>query len=195
MRYRAREEQERDNAIRFWPTADLAQLKLFGEQSQAGGREFSLKGVVELAYAHREPINALMRRNARDVIAALNEARADPDYVRKARHVPLDSRRPRSLLITGELLRGYILDSNARMSENDANDLIHAAMPLNCCDYVLLDAPWTERVKKMNERLAKSKIATMPIAKCFSQRAGGVDAFLTDLESFNPHSQPAPARP
>jgi hypothetical protein len=190
----AREEKEQANTVRFWPTADLTQLKLFGELSLAAGRPFSLMGIAELAYQHRGPINALMRNNALQVIDALNKARADPDYVRKARHVTLDGRRPRSLLIMGELLRGFVLDSNATMSENDAVDLTHAAMPLNCCDYVLLDAPWAERVKKMKGRLLKSKIATMPIAKCFSQRDGGINAFLADLENFDPKSQQLPPR-
>ena len=186
----AREEQARDNAVRFWPTAELTQLKLFGELSLAAGGAFSLKGIAELAYSHREGINALMHSNARDLIAALTKARADPDFIRKARHVPLDSRRPRSLLIMGELIRGFILDAIAAMSENDAIDLTHAAMPLNCCDYVLLDSPWAERVKKMKLRLAKSELATMPIAKCFSQRGGGIDAFLTDLENVDPQLLP-----
>ncbi len=33
----ARERKEPSNATRFWPTANLAQLKLFGERSQAAG--------------------------------------------------------------------------------------------------------------------------------------------------------------
>lgn len=85
-----RELQARDNAMRFWPTADLTQLKVFGELSLKAGSAFSLM---------------------------------------------------------------------------------------------------------MKGRLAKSKLAGMPIAKCFSQRAGGVDAFLADLEQFDPRSQPPPARP
>jgi hypothetical protein len=104
-----------------------------------------------------------------------------------------DDSRPRTLLILGELLRGYVLDSNASMSENDAVDLIHAAMPLNCCDYVLLDGPWAERVAKMKLRLAKSSMV-MPIAKCFSRRNEGISAVLADLENFDPQSQPPPPR-
>jgi hypothetical protein len=126
------------------------------------------------------------------VIAALTEVRAAPDFVRKARHVPLDSRRPRPLLIMGELIRGFILDPNAVMSENDAIDLTHAAMPLDCCDYVLLDGPWCERVVKIKLRLAKAPMQ-MPIAKCFSRQADGINAFLTDLENYDSQSQPQPA--
>ena len=64
-------------------------------------------------------------------------------------------------------------------------------MPLNCCDYVLLDGPWAERVEKMKLRLAKSPMI-MPLAKCFSQRNDGIDTFLTDLENFDPQAQPPP---
>ena len=83
----------------------------------------------------------------------------------------------------GELIRGYNVDHTSPISVNDAIDLLHAAMSVNCCDYVLLDGPWSERVEKMRRRIAKTE-TNMPIAKCFSKRANGVEAFLTDLESF-----------
>ena len=189
----ARERTETNNESRFWPTADLPQLKLFGERSHAAGRSFTMHGFAQIAYEHRTPINELMRSNARKMIEAVEKARADPDYVRKARDAPLNDSRPRTLLIMGELLRGFILDSNSSMSESDAVDLIHEAMPLNCCDYVLLDGPWAERVEKMKLRLSKSPMV-MPLAKCFSQRKDGINAFLTDLENFDPQSQPSPPR-
>jgi len=190
---RAREMNEGTNATRFWPTADLAQLKLFGERSQAAGREFTMQGFAQMAYEHRTPINELIRSNAREMIEAVDRARSDPDYVRKARDAPLSESRSRTMLIMGELLRGFILDSKSPMSENDAVDLLHAAMPLNCCDYVLLDGPWSERVAKMKLRLAKSPMV-MPIAKCFYRRNDGINIFLADLERFDPQSQQPPPR-
>jgi hypothetical protein len=95
----------------------------------AAGRPFSMQGFAQMAYEHRTPINELMQINARKMVEAVKKERADPDYVRKARDAPLDESRPRTLLIMGELLRGFILDSGAPMSENDAVDLVHAAMP------------------------------------------------------------------
>jgi hypothetical protein len=189
----ARERKEPSNATRFWPTANLAQLKLFAERSQAAGQAFTIRGFAQMAYEHRTPINELMRSNARQIVEAIEKARGDPDYVRKARDAPLDDRRPRTTLIMGELLRGFVLDSNSPVTENDAVDLVHAAMPLNCCDYVLLDGAWAERVAKMKLRLGKSPMV-MPIAKCFSRRNDGISAFLMDLESFDPQSQPPPPR-
>jgi hypothetical protein len=187
----ARERNESINATRFWPTADLPQLKLFGERSRAAGRSFTMAGFANVAYGHRTAIGRLMNDMACKMKGAVEKARTDPDYVRKARDAPLNDRRPRTLLIIGELLRGFILDSNAPISENDAVDLIHAAMPLNCCDYVLLDGSWAERVVKMKLRLAKSPMV-MPLAKCFSRRNDGINTFLTEFENFDPQAQAPP---
>jgi hypothetical protein len=87
------------------------------------------------------------------------------------------------MIILGELMRNFILDPNARFGHNDLTDYLHAAMPVNCCDYVLLDGPWTERVERMRRRIAQSGVA-MSVAKCFSARDNGLDAFLDDLERF-----------
>lgn len=154
---------------------------------------FTPQGVAELAYQNRAGINDMIRSIAQSFTAAVAKARADPNYVHKSHNTPLDDSRPRTLLILGELLRGFILDSGAQMSENHAVDLLHAAMPLNCCDFVLLDGPWAERVAKMKLRLARSSMV-MPLAKCFSQRNDGVNAFLADLENFDPKAQPPPPR-
>ena len=65
-------------------------------------------------------------------------------------------------------------------------------MPINCCDYVLLDGAWTERVEKMKQRIAKAG-STMPVAKCFSKRNQGVQAFLDELEGFDQGTLDNPA--
>jgi hypothetical protein len=43
----------------------------------------------------------------------------------------------------------------------------------------------------MKLRIAKSAML-MPLAKCFSQRNDGINAFLSDLERFDPQAQPPP---
>jgi hypothetical protein len=88
------------------------------------------------------------------------------------------------MVILGELFRGFTLDSSASISKNDVIDLMHAAMPINCCDYVLLDGPWVERVNKMKQRIERTGMI-MPIAKCFSRKNNGVESFLADLETFS----------
>lgn len=91
-------------------------------------------------------------------------------------------------------MRGFYLDPAALISDNDVVDMLHAAMPINCCDYVLLDRAWTERVEKMKQRIAKVG-STMQIAKCFSARNHGVQAFLDDLEGFDQGALVNPALP
>ena len=103
----ARERNEVSNAARFWPTVDLPQLKLFGERSQATGGRFTMDGFAQMAYEHRMDINEMMSSMAHTMKEAVENARSDPDYVRNARDAPLNDSRPRTLLILGELLRGF----------------------------------------------------------------------------------------
>jgi hypothetical protein len=88
-------------------------------------------------------------------------------------------------------MRGSNLDPKVPISENDVIDLLHATIPLNCCDFLLLDARWVERVDKMKRRLAKSSMI-MPIARCYSRRNNGVERFFDELEAFDPQDQPPP---
>ena len=182
----AQEQAEPKNQRRFWPSADLPQLKLFAERAQHAPLGFTMNGFISEVRFHQAELSKLTKDIARSIINAIESARNDPSYVRKAKNSLPSERRPRTMVIFGELIRGYNLDSSAPITENDAVDLMHAAMSVNCCDYVLLDGPWTERVEKMRHRIAKSGM-TMPIAKCFSNRANGVTVFLEELEAFGNH--------
>lgn len=136
-----------------------------------------------MAHSNRVKFTDLTDSIAREVREELDAARGNPDYVRKAKNTSLSNSRPRTTIILGELIRGFILDSMTSISNNDVIDLLHAAMTVNCCDYALLDGPWVERVNKMKQRLAKAGIE-MPLAKCFSIRNSGVSSFLVDIEAF-----------
>ena len=173
----AQELTEPNNQKRFWPSADLPQLKLFAELG------CTMHGFITLAYRNRVELCKLSNDLSQITLGALESARSDPAYVVKARNTRPSDARPRTWVILGELMRGFNLDRTARMSMNDTIDLMHAAMPVNCCDYVLLDGPWVERVEKMGQRIVKAAM-NMPIAKCFSKRGNGVAAFLADLEAF-----------
>jgi hypothetical protein len=179
-------EQERtepNNQKRVWPSADLPQLKLFAERTQSAPLGFTMHGFITLAHSNRVELSKATNDLIRMILDGLERARSDPSYVIKARNVLPSDARPRTLVILGELLRGFNLDHTAPISENDVIDLLHAAMPVNCCDYVLLDGPWAERVEKMRQRMVKAA-TNMPIAKCFSKRGNGIAAFLADLEAF-----------
>jgi hypothetical protein len=179
----AQERAEPNNERRFWPSADLPQLKLLAERAQDAPLGFTMHGFITQAHINRVELSKSTEDLVRMILDGLEAARSDPDYVRKAKNVVPSDTRTRTMVILGELMRGFNLDSTAPISENDAIDLLHAAMPVNCCDYVLLDGPWAERVDKMRQRIAKAAM-NMPIAKCFSKRSNGVEAFLADLEAF-----------
>lgn len=178
------EELEPNNAKRFWPPADLPQLKLFVERASMLSSGLTMRGFVALAHETRHRVSESSRDLKQLLVEGFSAARNDSEYVSKAQRVLPSDKRPRTLLIFGELMRSFNLDSNASISENDAIDLLHAAMPLNCCDFVLLDGPWAERVEKMKRRVSKTAME-MPMASCFSQRNNGVDNFLVALDRFD----------
>jgi hypothetical protein len=185
-----RELNEPNNVKRFWPPADLPQLKLFAERKQSAPLGFTMQGFIMMAHTHRTELSEVTKSTVRMVRDGLENVRNDPSYVAKtSKSVPSDNR-PRTYIIFGELLRSFNLDSKAPITENDVMDMFHAVMSVNCCDYVLLDGPWMERVERMRQRIAKTSMR-MPIAKCFSKRNNGVSAFLADLEGFVKSTQPS----
>ncbi|MES2102834.1 MAG: hypothetical protein V4634_02360 [Pseudomonadota bacterium] len=189
-----REHLEPDNSTRFWPSADLPQLKLLSERPQNPPLGVTMQGFIRMSYENREAIVQIMKGLVQQIAGGIKDARADPSYISKAKMVKPDDTRPRTLVIIGELMREYYLNPGLPIKENDIVDMLHAAMPINCCDYVLLDGAWEERVAKMKKRVERNG-SHMPLAKCFSRRDDGVRSFLSDLEAFDQHSQLKPALP
>lgn len=147
-----------------------------------------MRGFISLAHVTRSQISQSIEELIHMVGDGLNNARTDASHIDKARKMLPSDQHPRTLLIFGELLRGFYLDPKSPITGNDVIDLLHAAMPLNCCDYILIDGPWAERVAKMKRRISKTSMK-MPVAKCFSQRDNGIEAFLADLEAFDKVAQ------
>ena len=143
-----------------------------------------MSGFLSLYNERQTEFLELKNKTISMVRDALDSHRSDTSYVAKSRNILPSNERTRTYIILGELIRGFNLDPNSKIRDNDIIDLIHAISPLNCCDYILLDGPWEERVKKMNNRISKTLI-NMPIAKCFSKRDNGVELFLSSLESFD----------
>jgi hypothetical protein len=177
------EQTESNNQRRFWPSADLPTLKFFCERAQDTPLGFTMHGLISVTHEYGTKLVETTNRAASEIVERVKSIRLDPTYVTKARNALPDDKRPRTKVILGELLRGYVLDCKAPISKNDAIDLLHASMSVNCCDYVLLDGPWAERVEKMRRRIVKVRNG-MIIAKCFSSRGNGVEDFLADLECF-----------
>jgi len=179
-----RECAEIDNVKRFWPSADLHTLKFFVERIDDISNGNTMSGFLSFSHENKDQFFQLKNVVVNAVRNILKTLSDDASYISKAKNVKPSDARTRTYNILGELLRGFNLDSNSIMTDNDVLDLMHALVPLNCCDFVLLDGAWAERVDKMNRRMEKESI-NMHVGKCFSQRSNGVDLFLSDLEEFD----------
>lgn len=180
--------KESSNLRRFWPSPDLPQLKLFAERSRNELSRLTMRGFIAMTHPNRDELIRSTDEVAHGIITELEAARSSSDYAQRAKCTLPGEGRTRTMVILGELLRNFILDQSASIPKNDMIDLMHTAMPVNCCDFVLIDGPWTERVNTMRQRLAQAG-TNMPIARCFSKRKNGVGEFLADLESFSASSQ------
>ena len=66
------------------------------------------------------------------------------------------------------------------MTRNHALDLVHAAVSVSYCDYVLLDGHWQDQVERMKSRF-DGAVMTYPLAKVYSKRNDGVESFLSQI--------------
>lgn len=177
------EQQEQDNVRRFWPPADLPQLKLFAERAQNVPLGFTMQGFIAMARDNFALLEGVTRETLGLIRTELEAQRADAEYVRALRNMRPTAKRTRMTVIMSELMREFILDPTLPLGDNDMMDMIHAAVPVNCCDFVLLDGAWADRVAKMKQRI-KSAGTEMPVARCYSRRNNGVHHFLDALDTY-----------
>jgi hypothetical protein len=175
--------QEQDNGRRFWPPADLPQLKLFAERAQNEPLGFTMRGFIAMARDNVALLERVTKETIELIRTGIETQRADAEYVRALRNVKPTAKRTRTTVIMSELMREFILDPTLPLNDNDMMDMIHAAVPVNCCDFVLLDGAWEDRVAKLKQRI-KSAGTAMPVARCYSRRNNGVQQFLDALDTY-----------
>ncbi len=83
--------------------------------------------------------------------------------------------------ILRELMRPLLKDKQRVVTRNDAFDFYHAVVPVAYCDFVLLDKSWETYVDQARLSLNGSG-ASVPIARVFSLKKGGLDRFFRELE-------------
>jgi len=98
--------------------------------------------------------------------------------------------RPRSLVICGELLRGFAIDQRAPLTDNNIVDFMHAFMSVNCCDLCCS----TPRGRIAWKRCGGALRQMIPQWKSrgVTREEPRLERFLNDLEVFRrlrSHSQ------
>lgn len=68
-------------------------------------------------------------------------------------------------------------------SENDTVDLMHAVVPASYAELVVLDGKWTSAIEQATKRIRRMGY-TASIARPFSPRNQGIEAFLSALEMW-----------
>jgi hypothetical protein len=85
--------------------------------------------------------------------------------------------------ILRELMRPLIKDKQRVVTRNDAFDFYHAVVPVAYCDFVLLDKSWETHVDQARLSLNGAGVS-VPIARVFSLKKGGLDRFFLELEQL-----------
>lgn len=173
-----------DLARRSLPRADERNMDYFSRRwarTQTFAETF--QGMFQLVHERREEMTVVLDDIASKLVASLSYHRQLENYRRKAKAARPDDGRTRQQVISGDLLRELVLDTNASISSNDALDLMHAADAVDYCDLVLLDKAWERRINELRQRIAQMGI-DMPIATCFSKRNDGIGRSLDSVERW-----------
>lgn len=182
---RARAERgEVDLANRTVPKADPRHMDYFSQRwAHTQDIQETFRGMFQMVHQNRDDMREILDEVASELIASLTKHRQLDAYRKNAKAARPDDGRTRQQIISGELMRERVLDTNAPFTANDAVDLMHAADAVDYCDLVLLDKAWERRVRALHQRIDQCAI-TMPIARCFSKRNGGVVTFLEAIEQW-----------
>jgi len=180
---------QQNNLRVFMPHCDWLARKVL-ERTLRTGEPLSLRGL--LSEANQAPeFTEIWNATTRAILDKILELRDTSAFVSKARSsIPSDDR-PKVHVVLGELMRDLILNPGGRVTQQDAADLLHAALPSMGCDFVLLDGRWVSRVETMRRRLAKH-CSDFRLARCFSKRDEGLSQFLDELDALPEPALPGP---
>ncbi len=140
-----------------------------------------------------EPLFLPELAQTKDRLAAITQGRLqylrqeyhrDPTFARAVRHAEhpdalANTTRTRAVVRT--LAATFFPDLKRAITPNDAIDFLHAAIPINYCDIMLLDGSMRDSVERARRRFADTGIR---LASVFSGQ-GGVSSFLDYLEKWS----------
>lgn len=173
-----------DDADRPRPAADERNMDFFSRKfAQTEDTPQALLGLFTMLHEHRVKMSGVLDDVADRFIQSIVVNRQDDAFRAAAKASRPDGIRSRIKIISGALMRDWILDLNSTIDRNDAMDFSHALNAVNYCDLIMLDGGWERRVNALRQSIADSGIR-MIVAQCFSLRQGGIEKFLTNLESW-----------
>ena len=166
----------------FWGTA--------GARAPTTVRPFTASGLFE-PLNHRRLVESKARLSGiiKGRLEALRQVHATDAGFRTAslradRSTDAHADTP-TLAITRTLVSTFFPDLKREITDNDALDFLHAAVPVSFCDAVLLDGATVHAVEQ-----ARRKPTRVRMAPVFSGRGDGVERFLAYLEGL-----PSPGKP
>lgn len=173
-----------DDADRPVPAADEPNMDFFARKfAQTGDAVEALQGVFSMLHEHRGQMSEVLNEVADRFIQCVETIRTNDTYRTNAKASRPDGVRSRVKIISGALMRDWILDVNSTIDKNDALDFSHAVNAVNYCDLVMLDGAWERKVNALRKSIDDSKIS-MTVARCYSLRLDGMERFLAALESW-----------
>jgi len=173
-----------EDADRPLPAADERNMDFFARKfAQTEDAAQALQGLFAMLHEHRDKMTGVLDEVADRFIQTVEENRNDDAFRAAAKAARPDGIRSRLKIISGALMREWILDLNSPIDRNDAMDFSHAVNAMNYCDLIMLDAGWERRVNTLRQSIADSGIP-MTVAQCFSLRQEGMERFLTTLENW-----------
>lgn len=166
------------------PQADQQFLQAFIEQSPNGLAPFTTKNLFTALYEANETqhLSNLAEAIVERVEALRTEANNDDishnNLRRTSEHFPAA---PDSIAVFRELARRFLVEQNIEMTQNHAIDLLHSTVPVEYCDFVLLDGYWVDAVDRLRRRFRQAHIE-IRLAETYSMRKNGIPNFLDRLE-------------
>lgn len=181
-----REDELLAGAPLFPPHADMDFLLKFAQRKPKSLNPFTADDLFKVVQKSQlsKPLDDLADTIVNRIEALRDTLDVDEDFQTIIRRLPSGPHIQRGTrTVLRESVRSLLVDGQTRITRNHAIDLLHTVVPIAYCDLVLLDKYWEEQIARSRSRLNRAKLS-VPIAKVFSGKKGGLENFLCELESI-----------
>lgn len=166
------------------PIEDLIFFKVLCKSTSGFNVKPTFKNLFKYIQRNRIHIKSKMEESGLHISQAFLDIKSSADKLKQTKRNTPDLKKPNTITIIQELLRPTILDANASLHPNDILDLQHIIIPICCCNYVLLDSAWKNRVKAIKQRLVKNDVH-ISLAELHSDQKDEILFFLKSLKDFS----------